>query len=218
MEKLINKRCLPNQIKIQQYTGAAILLIALIAMYIMPNLMLPLFNRDVELLNQLETSLSFYYVGIVLWLIISFLDIFIGWGLFQIYQSKDGKRVKNMYTFRVIYALILIVGVGYLIKGVFENSVLNSVLQFQWIWRFGLIIFGFHLISLSKLLGSNIVQKIFKFLLYVAGIGYVIVSISFNFFPQFNQITTIFENIFMLPMFVGEVSFGIWLLLGKNKI
>lgn len=218
MEKLINKRCLPNQIKIQQYTGAAILLIALIAMYIMPTLILPLFNRDVELLNQLETSLSFYYVGIVLWLLISFLDVFIGWGLFQIYQSKDGKRAKNMYTFRVIYALILIVGVGYLIKGVFENSVLNSVLQFQWIWRFGLIIFGFHLISLSKFLGSNIVQKIFKFLLYVAGIGYVIVSISFNFFPQFNQITTIFENIFMLPMFVGEVSFGIWLLLGKNKI
>ncbi len=64
---------------------------------------------------------------------------------------------------------------------------------------------------------SNIVPKVISILLLIASISYIIIHFNYTFLPQFNGITTILESILSVPMFLGELSFGTWLLFKGGK-
>lgn len=90
---------------------------------------------------------------------------------------------------------------------------------FQWIWSMGLVVFGGHLLIVGCVaLKSDIIPKVIGILLLLASIGYMIIHLSKIFLPQYEGVITTLNYVFTIPMIVGELGFGIWLLLrGGNS-
>jgi hypothetical protein len=86
-------------------------------------------------------------------------------------------------------------------------------------WSLGLIVIGLHLtVTGLGVFQSNKTPNILGVLLIIAGIGYSLIHGLQNFLPQIQDFTDSLESILSIPMTIGELSFGIWLLVrgGKN--
>jgi hypothetical protein len=98
-----------------------------------------------------------------------------------------------------------------------KAKLILSVNAFSKMWSFGLIFFGVHLLIVGYLaLKSGFIPKILGFLLLIAASSYIVVHVLHVFFPQLEQMTAILENILSLPMALGELAFGIWLIIKGN--
>ena len=62
------------------------------------------------------------------------------------------------------------------------------------------------------------IPKLLGILLLIASVSYIIIHLSHLFLPQHKNLTIIFENVLSLPMALGELGFGIWLLIKGQKI
>lgn len=90
---------------------------------------------------------------------------------------------------------------------------------FQFIWSMGLVVFGGHLLIVGYVaLKSDVIPKVISILLLLASIGYIIIHLSKMFLPQYEAFITTLNFVFTIPMIVGELGFGIWLLLRGGKI
>jgi hypothetical protein len=67
-------------------------------------------------------------------------------------------------------------------------------------------------------LKSDNIPKVIGILLLLASIGYIVIHLFNTFLPQYNGVISILNIIFSLPMIVGELGFGIWLLLRGGKV
>jgi len=89
---------------------------------------------------------------------------------------------------------------------------------FELIWSIGLIIFGVHLLIVGWIAFQlNKIPKIIAILLVLAAIGYIIIHLCTTLLIQQSIITTL-EFIFNLPMIIGELGFGLWLLFKGGKV
>lgn len=131
------------------------------------------------------------------WLIVLILDLVITWGLYHSFAGQNKPLAQLAALFRLSYSSILGVAVSFLL--------ITDKESFELIWAFGLIIFGIHLLLVAPL-----TPKFLKLLLWVAGLSYVIVQIGLVFFPTTD--ITLMENILSIPMALGELSLGIWLI------
>ena len=85
--------------------------------------------------------------------------------------------------------------------------------NFERLWALGLIIFGFHLLTLSIVcFKSEITPQLLAIFLSLGGLCYVIVNSLKTFFPSLTEGTKIIENILITPMALSELSFAIWLI------
>ncbi|MNZ99020.1 hypothetical protein D3C78_1183290 [compost metagenome] len=83
----------------------------------------------------------------------------------------------------------------------------------------GLVVFGGHLLIVGYVaLKSDIIPKVIGILLLLASIGYMIIHLSKIFLPQYEGVITILNYVFTIPMIVGELGFGIWLLFRGGKL
>ncbi|WP_236708016.1 DUF4386 domain-containing protein [Brevibacillus choshinensis] len=91
---------------------------------------------------------------------------------------------------------------------------------FESIWSFGLIIFGGHLLIVGYVaLKSDSIPNVIGILLLLASIGYMVIHLSKTFLSQYDRVIAILNLIFSMPMMiVGELGFGIWLLLRGGKL
>ena len=62
------------------------------------------------------------------------------------------------------------------------------------------------------------IPKILSILIVIAGFSYTLVHFMYNFIPQLESLIGVLELILMAPMFVGELGFGIWLLIVGRKL
>jgi hypothetical protein len=86
-------------------------------------------------------------------------------------------------------------------------------------WSFGLIIFGVHLFIIGCLvMKSSFIPRILGILLLIASFSYIFIHIMHLFLPQYDNVTGIFENILSLPMALGELGLGLWMLVKGGKI
>jgi hypothetical protein len=90
---------------------------------------------------------------------------------------------------------------------------------FESMWSIGLIVFGGHLLIVGNVaIKSNGIPKIISILLVIAGVGYMLIHLCNVFLPQYDGVITVLKFVFTVPMIVGELGFGLWLLFKGGKV
>ena len=127
---------------------------------------------------------------------------------------------------RIVYTIFLGVGILQLVKVMVllpasdPQEIMFALRSFEVIWSLGLIIFGVHLIGLGKLvLTADFIANIFGWLLLFSGFCYLGIHSAKAVLPSMEVGIAKLEMILSLPMAIGELGFGVWLLIkgGKNN-
>lgn len=212
--------------------GISILLMAVIAGVLMGALFNNLFSlQGNDLWHAVKSSEQSFRWGILGWIAILLCDILAAWGLGVFYAPVNKQLSQLTAWLRLVYAAILATAIAFLVLALQvvaghsnpDLSVVASVETyiggFQQVWSFGLIIFSFHLIGLANLVCKHkVLHKIFNILLFIAGIGYLITNVGNLLMPNYSDYKSTLEAIFMLPMILGEVGLGVWLVAKGGKI
>ncbi|MEK4210738.1 MULTISPECIES: DUF4386 domain-containing protein [Paenibacillus] len=169
------------------------------------------------------------------WIIIMIADILVAWAFYMFLEPVNQNLSLLGAWLRLTYSAILAISILTLIFVLLLTGNTNgfSTLTieqtqafmmlfldaFQFIWSMGLIVFGGHLLIVGYVaLKSDVIPKVISILLLLASIGYIIIHLSKMFLPQYEAVITTLNFIFTIPMIVGELGFGIWLLLRGGKI
>ncbi|MBI1307014.1 MAG: DUF4386 family protein [Bacteroidetes bacterium] len=205
-------------------TGASLLLMTVLAGVVMGLVFNPVFGADqnsaITLLLTGEITLA---TGVIGWVFIFLLDVLVSISLFSYYRSKNTSRSVWMAVFRLVYSAILAVGICFLVRawiqaGNGDAGAIKSISTFKAIWQNGLIVFGIHLVLLSKLVcEKKWMQRILAGLLLIAGIGYIVSNSAAWFVEDYELKRASVEAIFILPMILGEVGLAIWMLMKGGK-
>jgi hypothetical protein len=185
-------------------------------------------------MNNIKKSISLFKAGIFSWLIILICDIVISWALYIFFKQIDSSLSLLGAWFRLAYSIILgiailnLVFVTILLSTDYqllfnETEQLKSLLMlfviaFHKMWSFGLIIFGVHLLIIGYIvMKSGFIPRILGILLLIAAFSYMFIHIMHLFLPQYDNITGLLEGILSLPMALGELGLGIWMLIKGGK-
>lgn len=185
--------------------------------------------------NNIKTNETLFHIGIFAWLLNFIVDVVVAWALYILLKPVNKSLSLLTAWLRVVYSaifgaallnfvivLILLSGVDYLT--VFGTDQLYALAllflnAFDGIFSIGLVVFGLHLFALGYLVfKSGYIPKILGVLLFLASLGYLITSLASVFLSNYENYKTITESIFIVPMIIGELGLGLWLLIkgGKN--
>lgn len=201
------------------------ILMTIIAGIAMGLIYAPLFEMSttnfVSDFNSFSELLPF---GFILWSLILILDYTVSFSLCKFYADENARLAKWMAAFRLLYSLILTVAVYFLFQGTYlavdAASAHLSIKMFYVVWKFGLIVFGFHLILLSMLVWSKrAILKVLSIMILIAGLGYILTNCAEFILNNYAGIRGQVESIFVFPMVFGEFGLAIYLLVkgGKEK-
>jgi Domain of unknown function (DUF4386) len=184
--------------------------------------------------NNILSANMLFNAGIFGWLIILICDIVVAWGFYIFLKPIDkslsllGAWLRLTYgailgvaILNLVFVLILTNNADYLT--VFKIDELQAYVMllleaFHMIWNIGLIIFGGHLLIVGYLaFKSDTIPKVIGTLLLIAAISYMFIHLCYTFLPQYDGVTEIIGNILIVPMTLGELGFGIWLLIKGGK-
>ncbi|MGP4070102.1 DUF4386 domain-containing protein [Halobacillus sp. B29] len=212
------------------FSGAALLVMTLAAFfaygYVHSSLVID--GDAAATLKNLQASPSMFRLEIFGWLIILITDLIVSWGFYIFLKPFHPGYALLAGWLRLLYTAILAIAVSHLviansmvqstISGA-ANQVMASITAFEVIWSFGLIIFGLHLIAVGLIaIDTRKIPKVLSILLVLAGISYSFIHFMYGFIPQMERFTGILELTLMVPMFIGELGFGIWLLIKGRKL
>ncbi|MGE7624712.1 DUF4386 domain-containing protein [Viridibacillus sp. NPDC096237] len=185
--------------------------------------------------NNIQSSNLLFKAEIFGWIIILITDIVVAWA-FYIFLKPINKSVSLLSAWlRLTYAFVLGIAILNLIfvlhlsestdyLSLFKIDQLQAHMMllleaFEYIWSIGLIIFGVHLIIVGYLaFKSDRIPKVISILLLFASIGYIVINLFISIFSQYDGVISILKIVFNVPMIVGELSFGIWLLFRGGKV
>ncbi|WP_028399923.1 DUF4386 domain-containing protein [Ectobacillus panaciterrae] len=185
--------------------------------------------------NNIKSSNMLFKAEIFGWVIILITDIVVAWA-FYIFLKPINKSLSLLGAwFRLTYATILGIAILNLIfvlllskstdyLSLFKTDQLQAHMMlfleaFESIWSIGLIIFGGHLMIVGYLVfKSDRIPKVISVLLLLASIGYIVINLFNTILSQYNAVISILKIVFNVPMIVGELGFGIWLLFRGGKV
>lgn len=190
-------------------------------------------NAGVAFANLVSSPLLFK-AGILGWLFVLISDIVVSCALYMFLKPIHPLLSLLGTSLRLLYTAILAMAVANLLPASLLASDLPAISglpidqrqalamlhleAFDSIWSLGLILFGGHLLVVGCLAWrSDRIPRIVSFLLLLASLGYVIVHLGYTLFPGDGGMTALLEKLFMLPMTVGELGFGLWLLFRGGK-
>lgn len=185
--------------------------------------------------HNIKSSTMLFKAEIFGWVIILISDIVVAWALYIFLKpinkslSLLGLLLRLTYAtilgiavLNLIYVLLLSKNTGYLSLLKLEQLQAHMMLfleAFEFIWSIGLIIFGWHLMIVGYLaFKSDNIPKVISILLLLASIGYIVINLCKSFFPEYDGVISILTFVFNVPMILGELGFGIWLLFKGGKL
>ncbi|MBO1625755.1 DUF4386 domain-containing protein [Bacillus arachidis] len=185
--------------------------------------------------NNIKSSNMLFKAEIFGWVIILITDIVIAWAFYMFLKPINKNLSLLGAWFRLIYATILGIAILNLIfvlllskstdyLSLFKMDQLQAHMMlfleaFESIWSIGLIIFGGHLMIVGYLVfKSDRIPKIISALLLLASIGYIVINLFNTTLSQYDAVISNLKIIFNVPMIVGELGFGIWLLFRGGKV
>ncbi len=221
--KLLNNSKIGN---IARLTGGSIVLMAVVAMVTVGLFHETLFPQIVtEEVVQRHTGSNALLVAIVGWGIICVLDFIVSWGVYVILKNKNSMMALISGGLRLVYTLFLCVAISKLVVLFSEINketmsltnmaefIENTGSQFYFIWQLGLIVFGVHLVMTGIALIKRFPRiKILLILLILGGIGYCLTSGLVILNLSNTSVYSVINSIMLLPMIIGELGLGIWLL------
>lgn len=185
--------------------------------------------------NNIKSSNMLFKAEIFGWVIILITDIVVAWAFYiflkPINQSLSllGAWLRLTYAtilgiaiLNLIFVLLLSKSTDYL--SLFKSDQLQAHMMlfleaFEFIWSTGLIIFGGHLLIVGYLaFKSDKIPKVISILLLLAAIGYIVINLFSTILSQYDTAISILKIVFSVPMIVGELGFGIWLLFRGGKV
>ncbi|CAF5005229.1 unnamed protein product [Rotaria sp. Silwood1] len=220
-----------SQRKAALVAGWSILIMAILAGFaygfVLQGLIVP--DNTTLTANNIKSSMMLFRLSIYSFLIILICDILAAWGLHVFLKQVNENLSLLTAWFRLVYSAILgtallnfifivllLTGENYL--SVFEISQVNALITFflnafHNIWSIGLIVFGCHLYMLGYLvLKSGYIPKIFGVLLIIASLCYLVNHSANLLLLNYEKYKATIELFISLPMIVGELGFGLWLL------
>lgn len=185
--------------------------------------------------NNIKSSNMLFKAEIFGWVIILITDIVIAWAFYMFLKPINKNLSLLGAWFRLIYATILGIAILNLIfvlllskstdyLSLFKMDQLQAHMMlfleaFESIWSIGLIIFGGHLMIVGYLVfKSDRIPKIISALLLLASIGYIVINLFNTTLSQYDAVISNLKIVFNVPMIVGELGFGIWLLFRGGKV
>jgi hypothetical protein len=147
-------------------------------------------------------------IGMVMFIIVVFLDILVAWGLMKLFINDQKYLSIIAMIFRIIYAVLLLLSLSVFMKlgnyfTVGDYKVVYNV--FNTSWNYSLVVFGIHLILIGiAIIRSKFLSWILGVLVIISGFGYIFDTIIKVIIP--NNVITI--SVFT---FIGEVLLIIWL-------
>lgn len=185
--------------------------------------------------DNIMSSNMLFRAEIFGWIIILISDIVVAWAFYIFLEPINRSlsllgawlrltyaAILGMAILNLIFVLLLSKGTDYLSS--FKIDQLQELTMlffeaFESIWSIGLIIFGGHLMIVGYLaFKSDSIPKVISILLLLASIGYIVIHLCKTFLPQYDGVISILNIVFTVPMIVGELGFGIWLLLRGGKV
>lgn len=164
----------------------------------------------------LEHHTDLLWAGIGGWLLIAGLDVAASIGLYIIYRETQVQAAVTSAILRLVYTGILLFAVIELMKLPISEQWDQGVIQFasfQTIWSLGLIVFGFHLLTVAWLSWrSSFSPTLVSVLLLMAGLSYLIVESANSFSDNSTLISSSLRTVFSVFMAIGELGFGLWLI------
>ncbi|MEM7128831.1 MAG: DUF4386 domain-containing protein [Chloroflexota bacterium] len=185
--------------------------------------------------TQIQASETLFRAGIFGWLLILLLDVIVAWALHVFLRRVNPNLSLLTAWLRLVYAAILgiglsnLVGVLFLLRGgdsltsfdpeQIQAGIMLLINMFYGAWEtIGLVVFGCHLFLLGYLvIKSGYVPRVIGFLIVLASFGYIITNSGNLLFPQYASYIATIETVFVLPMIVGELGLGLWLLVRGGR-
>ncbi|WP_160669758.1 DUF4386 domain-containing protein [Clostridium sp. C8-1-8] len=185
-------------------------------------------------MDNIKKFFSLFQLGIFSWLITLIGDVVISWALYVFLKQVDSSLSLLGAWIRLIYSTILgiailnLIFISILLSNEYKLPLIQTyqlkyllmlfIIGFHKMWSLGLIIFGFHLFIIGYLtLKSNFMPNILAILLLIASFSYVFIHIMHVFLPQYDNITRVIETMLSVPMTLGELGLGIWLMIKGGK-
>lgn len=202
-------------------SGIALVLMALVAFfaqgYVYQSLVIE--NDPMTTYQNLMSHPTLFRFGIIGWGIIVGLDLIVAYGLYRVFKPLHVTFALLIGALRFVYTLILAFAVLRLVEAerlldtsASARQMYETVTSFEGIWSFGLIVFGLHLIAIGWMaVRTRLIPRMIGVLLLLAGFSYTLVHVLYQ-FPAVEGMTAMLELILMLPMFVGELAFAVWLI------
>ncbi len=163
-----------------------------------------------ETLINIQNQFPLYMAGNISWILILVLDVIVA-GCFYLYLRDSNKPLAaTSGLLRLIYTLVFGIGIAHLF--------VNDIATYMHYWSIGLVIIGLHLIvtGIATFYDADI-PKIIGILLIIAGSAYSLIHGIYNFAPMYEDLGHRIETIMAVPMTLGELSFGIWLLVKGGR-
>lgn len=189
----------------------------------------------VSTFHNIRSSLNLFGAGIIGWLVILILDIIVAWTLYIFLQPIHKSLALLSAWLRLIYTAILGIAILNLVfifllvnnpaylylyesEGDIQALLMLFLEAFRLTWSIGLIIFGVHLLFVSYVaFNSDSIPKVFSILLSIASVGYIAINVFTSFMPQYDGVIKVLETLFNVPMIIGELGFGLWMLFKGGK-
>lgn len=156
--------------------------------------------------QNIQNNQGLFFAGLTAWTITLITDILVTLGFYFYLRTINRTYALLSGLTRAAYTLALLTAVLIYASG--------NLLLFYRLWSMALIVFGLHLVLTGvPLIKKTPVPRIFGYLLILAGIGYLVIHTMDNFTPRLASIQNTLQMIMMVPMTVGELGFGIWLMI-----
>lgn len=153
--------------------------------------------------------------GILAFLIAAVFDVLVAWALYGLY--RDHPFTAPSTWFRIMHAGIMGVAVFALLETLTltdGDAILARVETFNAIWLVGLFFFGVHLMFLSRIVKHI---RIIPYFLLAAGAMYMIDTAAHFTLANYDAYADIFLALVAIPSILGEMAFGLWLLVRGGK-
>jgi len=165
------------------------------------------------------THTSVLWAEIATWFFIFLLDLLVAWSLFRFLSHRSLFWARTIFYTRLIYSFILLFAIGQLFRigmslsSLSADELLAFRLAFDQIWISGLVLFGFHLMSLGFLCWKLAdLPNFWAILLFLAGLSYTLINGLKVLGLNEEAWLVSLEAVLAVPMTVGELGFGIWAL------
>ncbi|WLR46405.1 DUF4386 domain-containing protein [Halobacillus litoralis] len=177
--------------------------------------------------DLLQSSLSLFHLEIAGWVVIILTDLIVSWAFYKVLKPFHSFYAILAGLLRLFYTIILAAAVFrlWMVSQVIQSDsgsasqVMVDILSFEKTWSLGLIVFGFHLIMVGMAASkAGFIPKLLNGLLILAGVSYLLIHSMYHALPEYETLTATMENILSLPMMIGELGFGMWLLVKGMKV
>ncbi len=210
-------------------TGVALLVMVALAVFanfvVLQGMITP--SDGAATVAEIAAREDTFRLGVLAWLLIVVLDAVIAWALYRVFRPVSSAVSMLAAAFRLVYAGVLLVAVGQLLRAVDVLTVdpslagsggdevrahaLLELNAFQHVYDLGLFLFGIHLALLGYLsLRSDFIPKVVGVLLVVAGAGYA--------FDTVCAVLAVEVPTVSVFTFLGELLLALWLLVAGRRL